>query len=281
MKKKVQSPEKPHHKLAIVVVGDTHFGSLVALAPPVIDCADGQQLIASNLQKLIWSYWCNFWNWTEDVLGGDPFILVHNGDMCDGRHHRCLQLADGGKLNTQQAIAEEVMTPHVKRAQAYYQISGTPAHAGESSEVEESVAKHLGAVKDTEGKRWTRQTLWVQTKTGEVIQFAHHIATSSAHAYKSSPAMRLMAQAFADAGERGLKPPNIMVRSHVHDYIEVKRQNCRVVVCPCWQAKTGFIWKKDTITEPVIGGLIIRQGEYGIHIREKTFTLPRPELIKL
>lgn len=257
---------------SLVVIGDTHFGSTVGLLPPRVILPDGQKVAPSATQKRLWGYWKDFWHFVEQVTGND-YILIHNGDLVDGRHHETLQVVSGA-LQWQQFVAEGCMREHVERAKAYYQIAGTPAHSGNGHETEEAAARALGAFKNTDG-RHVSQTLWIQYG-GQVIHFAHHIPTSSAHAYKSSPSMRLIAQAFADAGERGLKPPNILVRSHVHDYIEVKRAGCRAVVCPCWQAKTDWVWKKDTISEPVIGGLVIKRGEYGVHIREFTRTLPRP-----
>jgi hypothetical protein len=261
----------------IVVIGDTHCGSSVGLNPPRVLLDDGLEVVARGHSRIIWNYWQDFWKWVYQRLDGQPFVLVHNGDAVDNRHHHSLQLL-AGSLATQKDIAQTVLEPHVKKAEAFYMIRGTPAHSGESAELEESLAKSLGAV--PERGSYTRNELWVQLGK-EVIHFAHHIPTSGSHAYKSSPAMRLMAQAFADAGEWGLRPPTMMVRSHVHDYIEVKRPNCRVVVCPCWQGKTGFIWKKDTITQPVLGGLLIRLGDEGVHVRERVYRLPRAKVVRV
>lgn len=262
----------------IVTIADTHCGSSVGLAPPTVRLDDGHVVHIEGHSKFIWQCWGNFWDWVYDRLAGEPFVLVHNGDVVDNQHHGTLQVISGNPA-LQKSVAVRVLEPHTKKAAAYYQIRGTPAHTGEQAHLEEDIAKTLGA-KGESADTLSRYELWVQLGK-EIIHFAHHIPTSSAHAYKSSPAMRLMAQAFADAGEWGLKPPTMMVRAHGHDYIEVKRPNCRVVVCPCWQAKTGWIWKKDTISQPVIGGLLIRLGSEGVHVRERVYRIPRPDMICL
>lgn len=261
----------------IVVIGDTHFGSSVGLAPRKVTLDDGHVVNIKGYSKFILDCWEDFWEWVDKLLAGAPFILVHNGDVVDNQHHQTLQVLSGNTC-TQKDIALEMMKPIVAKAKAYYQIRGTPAHTGEQAQLEEDIARSLKAVK--EGKNASRYVLWVRMGN-QIIHFAHHIPTSGSHAYKSSPAMRLMAQAFADAGEWGLKPPNIMIRSHVHDYIKVARANCQVAICPCWQAKTGFIWKKDTMTEPVLGGLVIRNGKDGVYIKERTYRIPRPKMVVL
>jgi hypothetical protein len=266
-------------KPALVVIGDTHFGSSVGLCPPTVRTGDGQTVVYSPFQRELWGYWREFWHaFVPKALEGKPYVLVHNGDLVDGNHHRTTQLVDGN-VSIQQRIAEEVMAPLVANAVRYYQIAGTEAHSGSGGCLEETVAKHLGSVPDSTG-RFARQELWVKMG-GKVAHFAHHIATSSATAYKSSPLMRLMAQAFADAGEWGLRPPDLMVRSHCHDYTKVQRSNHTVVTCPSWQGKSGWLWSKETITNPVFGGLVITEGDWDLRVWQFVRRAKRAEEVTL
>jgi len=256
----------------IVVIGDTHCGSQAALMPPGFCLQDGQEVKLSRRQAQLWDWWEEFWVFVARVTKGEPYVLVHNGDQIDGAHHGCVQLVTNN-VGSQRMMAEMLLQPQVDKAAEFYAIAGTAAHAGQSNSDEESVAKHLGAVKDEDG-RYCRQDLWIELGK-DLIQFAHHIGTTSSQAYKSSPAMRLMAAMHGAAGEHGFRPPTIMIRSHAHDYVEVKRPNCRVVVCPAWQLKSDWMWGKCTTSLPIIGGLVIRQGEEGVHIREFVRT-PKP-----
>lgn len=244
----------------LAVFGDTHFGSSVALAPAEFRLADGGCYMASPFQRDLLRFWTEYWDFVDTVRGGAPYILIHNGDLVDGIHHRSTQHVDAN-LAFQQKMAEMVLGPRVRAAQAYYQIAGTAAHVGEGASHEETVARALGAVPDSNG-RHARQHLYV--KFGEErISFAHHIGTTTSAAYKSSPLMRLMAAAYADAGENGVTPPTLWVRSHCHDYTEVRRSKGTVITVPAWQGKSDWLWSKDTVSWPPFGGLVIKQGEGG------------------
>jgi hypothetical protein len=256
----------------IVCIGDTHCGSQAALMPPGFRLMDGQSVVMSRRQVELWSWWQEFWRFVDRVTDGEPYIVVHNGDIIDGAHHGCVQLVTNN-VGSQRHMAEMLLEPVVKKAAAFYSVAGTAAHAGQSNSDEESVAKHLGAIPDGDG-RYARQDLWIELGR-DLIQFAHHIGTTSSQAYKSSPAMRLMASMYGAAGEWGFRPPTIMIRSHAHDYVEVKRPNCRVIVCPAWQLKSDWMWGKDTASLPIIGGLVIKSGDEGTHIREFVRT-PKP-----
>jgi hypothetical protein len=193
----------------IVCIGDTHAGSQAALMPPGFKLQDGQSVVMSRRQIELWSWWVEFWKFVDRVTDHEPFALVHNGDIIDGAHHGCVQLITNN-VGSQRHIAELLLEPVVKKAAVFYSIAGTAAHAGQSNSDEESVAKHLGAVPDKDG-RFARQDLWIELGH-DLIQFAHHIGTTSSQAYKSSPAMRLMAAMHGAAGEWGFRPPTIMIR---------------------------------------------------------------------
>ena len=256
----------------IVVIGDTHIGSQAAIMPPDARLKDGQKIIMSAHQTELWAWWKEFWKFIETKTAGRPYIIVHNGDFIDGAHHGCVQLLTNN-VGVQREMCIDMLRPYVEKAAAFFAIAGTAAHAGQSNADEESIAKALGAIPDANGT-YARQDLWIEMGK-ELIQFAHHIGTTSSQAYKSSPAMRLMASMYGAAGEWGFRPPTVMIRSHAHDYVEVKRPNCRVVVCPAWQLKTDWMHGKDTSSLPIIGGLLIRQGDEGVHIREFIRT-PKP-----
>jgi hypothetical protein len=258
----------------IVCIGDTHCGSQAAIMPPGFRLRDGQTVEQSPAQIMLWHWWLEFWSFVDRVTHGEPYVLIHNGDQIDGAHHSCVQLITNN-VDQQRKMFVQLMRARVKRASAFYCLCGTAAHVGQSSADEEAGAEILGAVPDKNGNH-VRQDLWI--KLGDdLIQFAHHIGTTSSQAYKSSPAMRLMAAMYGAAGEWGFKPPTIMIRNHAHDYVEVKRPNCRVVVCPAWQLKSDWMWGKDTASLPIIGGLVIKQGDEGVHIREFIRT-PKPSI---
>ena len=258
----------------IVVIGDTHCGSQAAIMPPGFRLHDGQTVVQSPRQRELWKWWGEFWGeWVPRVTKGEPFVLVHNGDIIDGAHHGCTQLVTSN-VDDQRRMAEELLAPHVAKAVAFYCIAGTAAHAGQSNADEENVARTLGAQPDDHGIR-ARQDLWIDDFGGKRIQFAHHIGTTSSAAYKSSPMMRVITAQHTSAGEHGYRPPNFIIRSHAHDFVGVERANCSGYVCPAWQLKSDWVWGKDTTSLPIIGGLILRHGDEDVHVR-KFIRTPKP-----
>jgi hypothetical protein len=260
----------------IVCISDTHFASSVALSNGH-DLDDGGRYVPSKLQKKLWHLWEDFWAWTYAHLKKEPFILVHNGDVIDGVHHRITALSTHN-LTTQSRVAIEALEPHVARAAAYYQIRGTEAHVGQSAQEEEAIACALGAVRDPETGCYSRWELYMKF-CGELIHFAHHIGTTSSTAYESSAPMREIVAAFVESGQWGMRPPSLIVRSHRHRFIKVEPPNCCIVVTPAWQAKTPLVYRIDRMRGPMFGGILIRGGEEGVEVKERIYTLKMTESV--
>ncbi len=222
--------------------------------------------------------WNDFWKWSYALMDNQPFILVHNGDIIEHVHHRTTALSSHN-IATQKRLAREFLKPHCDRAAKYFQIKGTEAHAGQSAEDEEELAESLGAVRDESTGQYSRWELWIKLAK-ELIHFSHHLATTSSTAYESSAPMRELVAAFVEAGQWNMRPPTMIVRSHRHRYIEVKPPNARIVVTPAWQAKTPFVFKIDRMRAPQFGGIIIREGAEGVHVRAKLYTIGPSEVIK-
>ena len=258
------------------MVSDTHFGSAVSLSNGhKLD--DGGDYVPSELQKKLWALWGNFWDWTYEHLKGEPFVLVHNGDIIDGVHHKLTALTSHN-LTTQNRIAVAALGPHVSRAAAYYQIRGTEAHGGKSGQEEEAVAAALGAIQDESTGSFSRWELWMKFGK-ELLHFAHHIGTTSSTAYESSAPMREIVAAFVEAGQWGMRPPSFVIRSHRHRYIKVEPPNCCIVVTPAWQAKTPFVYKVDRMRGPMFGGILIRDKDDGVFIQPKIYTLKQTSAV--
>jgi len=263
----------------LVVISDTHFGSTVGLCPPEFELDDGGFYKPSKLQTALWTLWSDFWEWAYNVMHGEPFALVHNGDCIDGDHHDTTQIITRN-IEVQERMAVEVLKPHVDRSELYFHIRGTEAHVGKSGQTEERIAKQLKAVKDSSTGKRSRWELWLEFGP-ELVHFAHHIGTTTSTAYESSAVMREMTNAFIEAGQFGQRFPTILVRSHRHRYIEVKVPHCRGVVTPCFQGRTSFTYRIDRLRSPMFGGLILRLKGDGVQIRERIYEASRPEHVIL
>lgn len=261
----------------LIVISDTHSGCQLALVHPDGAKLDGGGLYKpSKFQRKMWEWWEEFWGeWVPEVTRGEPFDLVHNGDAIDGVHHRSTTQISHN-LAVQQAIAEAVLKGPVEQCKAsggtYYHIRGTEAHVGQSGENEEKLAKALGAKPTDEGFH-SRFELWKRVGDprahvhAPLVHLLHHVGTTSSSAHESSAVNAELAAEFNQAARWGEVPPDFVVRSHRHRAIAVsipaKRGRAVSVVTACWQGKTPYVFKIPgaRLSEPQIGGLLIRQGE--------------------
>ena len=252
----------------VVVISDTHFGCRLGLCGPegaALD--DGGRYTPSRLQKVVWSWWQEFWlDWVPKATKGEPFDLVHNGDVIDGVHHTSTTQISHC-IKDQRSLALSVLRPKVKLAQRYFSVRGTPAHVGQSSIEEEQVAEELGAIQNKDGQH-SRYELWLGLGK-HLIHFLHHVGTTSSSAHESSAVNAELAAEFVEASRWGEKPPSVIVRSHRHRAIEIRLPSrngySTACVTPAWQLKTPFSWKiaGARLAPPQLGGVVIRLDDMG------------------
>jgi len=253
----------------IVVISDTHFGDQLGLCPPKVRLDAGGIYTQNRIQQKIWKHWLSFCNeFIPKVTKGENFILVHNGDVIEGVHHRATHQITQN-LKDQENIAVEVLEPLVSnpKCKKFYIIRGTEAHSGASAECEERIGERLKAVKDIDGN-YTRYILWLRFGTHKIlVNFAHHIGTTSSSAYESTAVFKELIEAYTEAGRYKLEPPDIVVRSHRHKFLSTTvagyNTNAISVVTPAWQSFTPYMFRnlKGRVGLPEIGGLVIKEGE--------------------
>lgn len=260
----------------LIIVSDTHCGCRVAVCgkdPVRVD--GGGQYIPSDFQRKMWAWWEEFWyEWVPVATHGEPYDVLHNGDAIDGSHHgSTTQISHN--IEDQLRIAEAVMAPQVDRCLksggTYYHIRGTEAHVGQSAEYEERLARNLGAKPNAEGQ-YARFDLWKRVGNA-LVHAMHHIGTTSSAAHESSAVNAELTAEFVEAARWNREPPDYVVRSHRHRSIGVE-MNCAkgyaaAIVTPAWQGKTPYVWKIPgaRLSEPQLGGIVIRQGNEEHHYR--------------
>ena len=252
----------------LVVVSDMHIGCRRGLCPPDgVELDDGGRYHPDKLQKKIWSMWENFWKvFVPTVTQGDEYDLLINGDVVDGAHHNgTTQISQNPEDQRRMALKIiDWIDGTAEKLGDLYWTRGTEAHVGQSSHLEETLARECGALPDEEGK-YARYELWYRMKGGGLIQAMHHVGTTSSMAYEATALGKEMAEMNAECARWGLEVPDVIVRSHRHRHIEVrlpaKNTTQIAVVTPCWQAKTPFVWKiaGARISVPQFGGIVIRR----------------------
>ncbi len=268
----------------LIIISDIHAGCRVGLCPPTgAKLDDGGRYMPSRLQSIVWEWWTEFWNeWVPLVCRDEPFDVLFNGDALDGNHHdSTTQISHN--LDDQFGIAMEILEPIVAKARKYFHIRGTEAHVGPSGVEEERLAKALGAVPNDEGQ-YARYEIWkrVGGANGPLVHAMHHIGTTGSAAYESSGLQAALIAEFVEAGRNRLDPPDYVARAHRHRYLKVQNPSTRseaaAIVGPGWQLKTPFTYRiaGGQVSQPQVGGYMIRQGNEEFYTRFKRWELSRP-----
>lgn len=265
----------------IVVISDTHCGCGLGLAPMTsVRLDDGGKYKPSMFQQKLYGYWKAFWEkFVPEATHGEPYIVVHNGDAIDGVHHNAVTQITNN-LTIQTNIAYELLDPIVEKCDGrYYHIRGTEAHVGKSAMYEEQLARMLGAVPNEDGQH-ARYDLWLQCGKG-LVHFLHHIGTTGSAAHEASAINAELTAAYVEAARWREAPPDIVVRSHRHRYMEVRFATDSgygiSVVSPAWQGKVPFAWKMPGARQapPQFGGLVIRQGARYLYVEPQVWSIRR------
>ena len=268
----------------LVVFSDTHCGCRLGLCPPGgVKLDDGGTYHTSPFQNEMWSLWRSFWDeWVPQATRGEPYDIVHNGDVIDGVHHNSTTQVSHN-IEDQLRIAQALMEPVVDACKAtggtYYHIRGTGAHVGQSSVYEEMLAQRLGAKPNDAGQH-ARYDLWKRVG-GALVHLMHHIGTTSSAAHEASAVNAEMTAEYVEAARWNREPPDFIVRSHRHRSIAVDLNSAKgyaaAIVTPAWQGKTPFVWKIPgaRLSEPQFGGIIIRHGDEEFYYRRKVWSVDR------
>lgn len=268
----------------LVVISDSHCGCRLGLCPDGgVTLDDGGTYFPSDFQKQMWQLWLSFWHeWVPQVTRGEPYDVVHNGDVIDGVHHNSTTQVSHN-IEDQLRIAEAALRPVVESCRAsggnYFHIRGTAAHVGSSSVWEEMLAMRLGARPNSQGQ-YARYDLWKRVGTA-LVHLLHHVGTTSSAAHEASAVNAELTAEYVEAARWGREPPDYIVRSHRHRSIAVDLNSAKgyaaAIVTPAWQGKTPFVWKVPgaRISEPQFGGIVIRQGDEEHYYRRKVWTVGR------
>lgn len=271
----------------IAVVSDLHFGSALAAMPREGFVTDDElTIMPSPLQRVLWDEWEGFWGWVEDRVGGDDFAVVVNGDAVDGRVKDSPQslplIEDQIKL-----AACCLSVPTIRRASKVFFVRGTEAHVGKCAEREEALADKLR--KEVALGRAGRHgsTYDLRVLLGDnLIQFSHHIGSTSSPVSETTTLMRELVKASVRAGRWGGQMPRMMVRSHRHTHVAIswptRSGYCTGITTPGWQALTSYGHKVVPAEIVQIGGVLISlQDDGDIDFDARWATLPEPSPVRL
>lgn len=257
---------------AIIHVPDEHCGCRLGLCPPGrIKLRPIGSYTQSNTQHVVWLWWLDFWRkWVPFVLEGRKAAVVFNGDQVDGVHHGTTTQISQNPAD-QLDVAERALAPAVEAAGgSLYATWGTPAHGGLSNELEETLARRIGCIPDSNGN-YARPELWLRLGK-HLVHILHHVGA------RTRTELEL---ALRDAGQWQREPPTVIARGHVHRCDEERMPGPHgpriAFISPGWQAKTPYSYRHQASRNrlPQFGGSIIRiepDGTLGTYHYVKTIT---------
>ena len=259
-------------RVLLAVVSDLHVGSTVAICPPGgIALEDGGRYQPNVAQVWIWDQWLRY----RDILAGYrkagwKVVLLVNGEFVDGLHHESTQLATNSP-EIMAAAAIEVMMPLVNASDVLYATRGTEAHSGKGAASDFAIARELGAVIDPDSGQCAAYQ-WKIDVGGVIVDAAHHVSGGTRMTTRGNNIRAEMQDAIL-AG----CAPDIMIRSHVHNYADTGRMFWPKQACvtPAWQLKSAFAHRVTRLPAREVGGVVfeIEDGKAGM-VKPITFQVP-------
>jgi len=240
----------------LVIISDLHCGAYSGITPP-------GYFVTKHAAEMKES-------WTEYTRIIDkwknPDVLLVNGDCIDGSQNK----QGGAELittdrNVQCDIAEECISlwqPKEKIIMTY----GSPYHVGAIAEdCEYAICKMLRA-KGCDAEIEGNPIIDIE---GFIIDARHKIGRSSIPHGQATPLLRAMMWAMINEANKTKPRVNMIVRSHTHYNLFIKRPGMRAVITPGLQLARGRFGSRECEGEihwgalryTIENGQIIREEE--------------------
>lgn len=209
----------------IAIIADLHCGHKFGLTPP--------KYYTERLKHIQSEFWTFFEEEVNDL--GKVDLLIVNGDAIDGKGNR-----SGGTelLTTDRSTQADMAQVAIECFNATRVIifNGTPYHTGSEEDWEAVLAKRLECEYEDEAQ------LSIENKTFHV---RHQVGGSSTPYGKASPLIKAgileeLNSIRTDCAEKGHKPPNVIIRSHVHHYQLIREVGHCYITTPCLQLTSKF-----------------------------------------
>ena len=262
----------------LAVVGDLHINSTVGLVTPTINLDDGGTISSSKEQKFLWKRWLVFWDEIRKVGKSNKakVITVFNGDMIDVPvKHKTLQFITHNE-NDVMDWAYDTIEPALDVSDKVYVIRGTAAHVKHSGGLEEKIAEDINAEKDKDTDSWWHLDLMCENV---LYNISHHGRLGGMAWTKGNSLNKLIGELIIDCQYRNRKVPDVVLRSHMHQYARSDDSyGVEVYAQPGWQLRTEFVHRLAKVGEADIGGMyfINDKGSYTPVVKRYPLPVKRP-----
>lgn len=244
--------------VVLALTNDHHANGSTGLMPPQgVENDDGITILPSKAQRWSWGCWMDFNKKVAAFRKEHHARLFYclNGDAYDGAYHHGTTQTVTGDPEAQKYIIDEVFKPvHDLAPDEIHVVRGTISHVGQT---EEALAKALGGVKDPDTGKYSsfHRRLIIHD---QLIDIQHHGRTGLRPWTTQNALNTLAYHIWAAHAEKGLRPPALAVRAHVHKFGD-SYGGCpvRVLIPPSWQLKTSYAHMKVPEELSDIGGIMV------------------------
>jgi hypothetical protein len=222
-----------------VVISDLHVGGTTALWPPEGKLESGNIVgFGTNThQKWLWDVWQDTIKTAKTHFGGDPWVLILNGDLTEGAHHHNKEVCATIEADHMEA-AVECLRPLHQLATKTYVVRGTECH---TKDFEKVIATKLKA-------EFCGDRALIEVH-GTLLDVAHHMPTS-ARAYLEAGALSiLMGNARLNYARVGHRIPKVFLRAHRHTGGAYTDGTSAIAVTGAFQLLTR--WGKKVVGESI------------------------------
>lgn len=264
----------------VLLLSDLHVGSKHAVCPPDFMCLDDGRDALTPEQEWLWHQWGEFVRWARQRLEGKEWVLMVNGDVTEGVHHKIVDLMHHDPA-VHAAAGSRLLAPLVQMSgrQPFF-TRGTKTHVGNAGE--HFVGKSLNAVHDPdlnprdEGERYHAKYGWVlRINDGHVLSVRHHITVTQRTWTEGTAMSSALVNECENKRRSGHTVPTIIARAHRHVPGVFQSLSGACVVTPAWQLMTDHTYKVVPDSVPHVGGMVLDLSgdQVGVH----TWTRPQPE----
>lgn len=256
----------------VLLASDTHCGHIAGLTPPEYHLNEDHPRLGhfAKFQKETWLW---FYNEIERLKPFD--VAIWNGDLIDGKGRKSgsteLLTAD---RNMQVDMASEIIWKvGAKKDVLTY---GTSYHTGQEEDFERKIADNIDA-------EAIKSELNLDIN-GVILNVKHHTVPSSSPYGQGTPLLKDQLYQMLRAEQEERPKANIVVRSHIHEYIKITSRNGIALVLPALQGAMTKYGQRRCVRLVDFGFVyvdIYPNGEYDLHAQ---VVVPRSqinELIKL
>jgi len=239
---------------SIYVVSDIHVGSVTAVCsqnPTTVEHGDYEP---NRLQKELYGIWKEAIN----ELSQKPDLCVINGEPIDGGNPKQLGNQSWTTSTYDQAMDSVKLLKQIP-AKEFLFVRGSGYHVNiQGTSIESFIAEKMSAVNfrtmtGLKANSW----FWADVNlNGKEFSFTHHLPYAKFFAYRATPLAKEMALMALDKGRS--KKYDVIVRSHVHYYMEVRSAHTIALTTPAWKYPDGHLTRGGLGgIYPDIGGIEI------------------------